>query len=98
VRLDATRARQLNEREVDDEEFQIRCVIRSYDKFNGRGKVESKNFDKTMYFIVEPDLRAEMRDRILEAMAQNYVTCVVAAYRDQSGEITSLILRDIEEF
>jgi hypothetical protein len=96
IRLDEDRLRAVNTRDIDDNEFEVRCIIRSYDKFTGRGKVESDDFEKTMFFMVETELKKALRNKIISAMRQNYVRCQFAAYRDASDVITSLILRDVD--
>jgi hypothetical protein len=96
IRLDADRLAEIGARNIDDTEFEVECNIRSYDKFTGRGKVESDEFEKTMFFLVEPHLRGELRDVILQAMRRRSVTCTFASYKDAAENITSLILRAVK--
>lgn len=49
-----------------------------------------------MYFTVELENREELKPKIIEAMRKSHVEFICATYKDPSGNITSLILREIE--
>jgi hypothetical protein len=95
IRLDRERLQRINPIYLDPNFIDVRCILRSYDKFTGRGKIEAPEFAKTMYFSVEYDRKSEMRDDVLNAMRLNRVTCRFSPYRDRFGTITSLILREV---
>lgn len=95
VRLDSRRALSIEEKHKDEEEITAECIIRSYDKFTGRGKVEADIFEKTMYFSVPQELKSEMRTKILQGMDKYKAVCAFTAYRDVDNNITSLVLEDV---
>lgn len=94
VRLDAERVRRIGDRRVDPRPIEVAGLVRSYDRFSRRGKIESDAFEKTMYFSVDFD-DAELPPKVISAMRRQKVVCVCNAYRDAADNITSFILRDI---
>jgi hypothetical protein len=93
--IDRDRLSQINQRRINSEVFDITGIVRSYDRYNGRGKIDTTDFDRQMSFVVEPSERSRLRDQILSAMRMREVTLHCSAYVDPAGKITSLILRDM---
>jgi hypothetical protein len=96
VRLDEDRVIDVTSRELDDDEYETRGLIRSWDRYTFNGKIEQSNdFDKTMYYVVENENRDYLRPKLIAALRSQIVTIRYATYRDAAGNITSLVLRDI---
>lgn len=96
VRLTRERTAEVVGSRIDDTPIVFRGVLRSYDRYTYRGKIESDEFEKTMYFTVELDKRAELRSKVISAMRKREVEFTCVSYRSPSGAVTSLILRDID--
>ena len=97
VRLDEDRVVDVTSRELDDDEFETEGLIRSFDRYTFHGKIEeSDDFDKTMYYTVEVENRSFLRPKLIAALRNRKLKIRYATYRDAAGNITSLVLRDIE--
>jgi hypothetical protein len=95
VRLDKTRVAEVVSSRIDENLITFFGFLRGYDRYTYRGKIESDDFEKTMYFSIEPDKRDELRNKVISAMRKRSVEFTCATYRSPTGAITSLILRDI---
>lgn len=94
IRLDAERVKRIGERSIDAATMPVVGLIRSYDRFSRRGKLESDEFQKTMYFSLDFNDESTPK-KVIAAMNSREVTCICNAYRDSAGQITSFLLRDI---
>jgi hypothetical protein len=95
VFLNKELARNLTEKQSDEEVSDIAGRVKGYDRDAGVGKFSSPDLPRPLNFIVPIRNRDELRDKILDAMRRNRVVLRCRKTTDKSGMPTSLILIDV---
>ena len=95
VFLNKELARNLTEKESEEQISDIVGRVKGYDRDAGVGKFSSSDLPRILNFIVPLQARDELRDKILEAMKRNRVILRCRKTVDKSGMPTSLILIDV---
>jgi hypothetical protein len=97
ILLNPENVRELVEKQLDEETTDFVVHVKSYDRDRGVGKVSSHDLPRQLNFSVSPVLQLELLHKILEAMAKEQVVFTCRVFRDRSGEITSLVLEDVQD-
>lgn len=94
--FDRERADAIQDRETHEDPITIDCKIKAYDIEIGVGKVRSDALPRVLNFIVSSELRRPLRNKILTAMTRDSVSATFLKVTDDSNQITSLFLLEIE--
>ena len=90
--LNETRLEQLRTSRSGQEDIFVGNLQR-YDKTQGYGRFQIRGDRSPVTFTVRPEARAELRDRIIDAMKEPQVEIIFTPIFDGTGKITKLILR-----
>lgn len=97
ARLNSEEAHDINSRRLSDEAMDQAVRLAAYDRDTGVGKLDLLDISlKRVSFSVPPASRNRLRSKIAEAIDKEAVQAVFRVFKDQSGQITSVILEDIE--
>lgn len=94
--LDEDVVRAIQTRSTEETVVEVVGHVRSYDRDNGVGKINSDDLHRTLNFVVPVADRRRLRDSILNAMRLDKVKLLCRRVVDDSGLPTSLILIEVD--
>lgn len=97
ARLNREEAYDINSRRLSDEPSAQAVRLAAYDRDTGVGKIDLLDLDlRRVSFSVPPASRARLRPKIAEAIDKDSAQASFRIFKDQSDQVTSVVLEDIE--